>query len=353
MCSRQGTHDFNSRPREGANFSHPSSRNRIHQFQFPPPRGGEHDPESNRAEMAAISIPAPARGRTLRIAFNAAVVINFNSRPREGANESWMPALGTTGKFQFPPPRGGEPDFCMIHSSADPISIPAPARGRTAGGSPHGAGPGYFNSRPREGANLRLISAARWRYQISIPAPARGRTLPNKKARPQNGFQFPPPRGGEPRPKVPRITLLYFNSRPREGANAPRQAGAGQGQFQFPPPRGGEPRRRGQCVSLGQFQFPPPRGGERRLIHPMHGLEIFQFPPPRGGEHRRNAEHAKGLLISIPAPARGRTLYQKFILTFLQNFNSRPREGANTATRTAETFLSNFNSRPREGANGR
>ena len=35
-----------------------------------------------------------------------------------------------------------------------------------------------------------------------------------------------------------------------------------------------------------------------------------------------------------------------------RNFNSRPREGANSLTGGVPGLLANFNSRPREGANG-
>ena len=58
------------------------------------------------------------------------------------------------------------------------------------------------------------------------------------------------------------------------------------------------------------------------------------------------------MVISIPAPARGRTGMVKPPFWPGLYFNSRPREGANTA----RPFLAGdgpyFNSRPREGANG-
>ena len=57
------------------------------------------------------------------------------------------------------------------------------------------------------------------------------------------------------------------------------------------------------------------------------------------------------MIISIPAPARGRTLKFDVVLPVLANFNSRPREGANNALRRDEKVGVYFNSRPREGAN--
>ena len=98
-----------------------------------------------------------------------------------------------------------------------PISIPAPARGRTfsAESTPNRC---YFNSRPREGANEErelFLSVAQFQFppprggehdfkrnfftewNISIPAPARGRTSEIALYLFVGQFQFPPPRGGE------------------------------------------------------------------------------------------------------------------------------------------------------------
>ena len=100
------------------------------------------------------------------------------------------------------------------------------------------------------------------------------------------------------------------------------------------------------------FQFPPPRGGERGAGKPAPTHKGFQFPPPRGGERL------------WPGSCGQR-----------RDFNSRPREGANTCARgvtcdegkfqfppprggerrgrrhgTARLY---FNSRPREGANSK
>ena len=120
---------------------------------------------------------------------------NFNSRPREGAN-----------------------DRVKLSPVDHLISIPAPARGRTFY-SLHVHTPGYFNSRPREGANVRRELALD-DVEISIPAPARGRTEEMEKMVEACEFQFPPPRGGEPHPECHAGNQrIYFNSRPREGAN--------------------------------------------------------------------------------------------------------------------------------------
>ena len=104
---------------------------------------------------------------------------------------------------------------------------------------------------------------------------------------------------------------MNFNSRPREGANP--SGGYPENQFdelfQFPPPRGGEHTFHVMVIQGKGVQFPPPRGGEPEQICCPVCFFVFQFPPPRGGE----------------PPVSGRV--RKRV-----NFNSRPREGANSKT---------------------
>ena len=144
--------------------------------------------------LEKISIPAPARGRTPALLSLSWPCSYFNSRPREGANQG-LPFLPPAGKFQFPPPRGGEPEK-IRNRHHRPISIPAPARGRTA-----------------------LAQVSYCSVRISIPAPARGRTLARNANNYFGIFQFPPPRGGEQKCQGSKTTATPF---------------------QFPPPRGGE-----------------------------------------------------------------------------------------------------------------
>ena len=167
---------------------------------------------------------------------------------------------------------------------------------------------------------------------ISIPAPARGRTATEgvldhsnlfQFPPPRGGehwdavdeewrkiFQFPPPRGGEPPSRRVRRHLDDFNSRPREGANLLRYLKEEHPLISIPAPARGRTSafQSGNC-SMILFQFPPPRGGEPCSgVFPLQ-LCTFQFPPPRGGEH---------------------TGFSGFLLW--KDFNSRPREGANSKT---------------------
>ena len=185
-----------------------------------------------------ISIPAPARGRTAGFLL-CALLIDFNSRPREGANSTRYTRMIPRTKFQFPPPRGGErrcadsqrprlyfnsrpreganPHLVQLHPAVA-ISIPAPARGRTGVTKMVTSPIPHFNSRPREGANGRH-GEQRGHLLISIPAPARGRTLPFLQKCPLNHISIPAPARGRTVGTDDTMT------------NA---------QFQFPPPRGGE-----------------------------------------------------------------------------------------------------------------
>ena len=88
-----------------------------------------------------------------------------------------------------------------VRGRGEPLGAPhfnsRPREGANAPGGAAPTGGSDFNSRPREGANAMWRDCAGLDY-ISIPAPVRGRTGRPPKC-------CPPP---------------YFNSRPREGANS-------------------------------------------------------------------------------------------------------------------------------------
>ena len=71
---------------------------------------------------------------------------------------------------------------------------------------------------------------------------------------------------------------------------------------------------------------------------------------PREGANRKKLENLEFLVISIPAPARGRTS-SHLANCETEDFNSRPREGANRSRLGVGSPSGDFNSRPREGAN--
>ena len=174
--------------------------------------------------------------------------------------------------------------YCSIRD----ISIPAPARGRTFTLMGAAQVSGYFNSRPREGANFPgFLSLSAGKY-----------------------FNSRPREGANSQHTGTVCDTCDFNSRPREGANLmPFSRSMHRKAFQFPPPRGGELGKKGFSGTISTISIPAPARG--RTPPPRRSLRQFpfQFPPPRGGE----------LL-----PQSGGTASRKY-------FNSRPREGANSA----------------------
>ena len=206
----------------------------------------------------------------------------FNSRPREGANGTGFAVPWPPGQFQFPPPRGGEPEDLLEDTHAM-ISIPAPARGRTCNDGKHG------------------------RYlTISIPAPARGRTVVSCAIALELNFNSRPREGANLRWERPGRNSPDFNSRPREGANL---------SFVF--------------WFVGWHFNSRPREGAN-FLHPQFERPVtISIPAPARG---RTCVHAFSFgvgHISIPAPARGRTGGHSAATVAGVHFNSRPREGAN------------------------
>ena len=119
----------------------------------------------------------------------------------------------------------------------------------------------------------------------------------------------------------------YFNSRPREGANFLGGLVISQAKISIPAPARGRTNRASFPSPRRIFQFPPPRGGEQYFISFLHFSPDFNSRP-REGANAKAFERVGGHLISIPAPARGRTKGFRNYLIY-GYFNSRPREGAN------------------------
>ena len=82
-------------------------------------------------------------------------------------------------------------------------------------------------------------------------------------------------------------------------------------------------------VSRMYISIPAPARGRTTLFGAIVFLLIISIPAPARGRTISSAFNRSLLLISIPAPARGRTLFP-FLVETLRNFNSRPREGANS-----------------------
>ena len=133
---------------------------------------------------------------------------------------------------------------------------------------------------------------------ISIPAPARGATCRVCGCLAGAIFQFPPLREGR------RAWWKPSRTRCRR--------------FQFPPLREGRHLLTEYNAETGLFQFPPLREG--RLLARWTftvSSRLFQFPPLREGRHIGAANNDPPRSISIPAPARGATVFEDYAAEIL------------------------------------
>ena len=163
-------------------------------------------------------------------------------------------------EFQFPPPRGGEPDF-FRHCKSHCISIPAPARGRTEAQQLKAQRDLISIPAPARGRTA-VLPMEVMQDAISIPAPARGRTAWKRNQETSYFISIPAPARGRTLNFCRWAVRLYFNSRPREGANFTLM---------------------GACQVSGYFNSRP-REGANPKIWRIRATALFQFPPPRGGE---------------------------------------------------------------------
>ena len=272
----------------------------------------------------------------------------FNSRPREGAN-------------------GGR----ACEEAPGCISIPAPARGRTRKNGIATTWHINFNSRPREGANNTYLVASQ-ADQFQFPPPRGGELGISNVDFYTEIFQFPPPRGGElsVRRFAGKLRCISIPA-PARGRTEMERMPGNRAIFQFPPPRGGEQRFQRHAAGGFYFNSRPREGANRWWLFrrgykdisipaPARGRTvgwpaerrktIFQFPPPRGGEPANGKIYTSGLMISIPAPARGRTPTQGQQFPTAQ-FQFPPPRGGERKSQPPVKNVFHFNSRPREGAN--
>ena len=143
---------------------------------------------------------------------------------------------------------------------------------------------------------------------ISIHAPAKGATLMSVKP-----FSFP----------------AYFNPRSREGSDVLWDL--------LPKPiRNFNPRSR--------------EGSDPECSMIVNGELGFQSTLPRRERHKHRTGKDRRERISIHAPAKGATLFNRFNPTSQSNFNPRSREGSDLAISAEQLRPLHFNPRSREGS---
>ena len=254
------------------------------------------------------------------------------------------------------------------------ISIHAPPRGATLGGSPHCGVGSHFNSRPsaRGDQNRRngLYAAG---YFNSRPS-ARGDSVSVRQAIAFRRFQFTPLREGRPRQVSLRVRAIHFNSRPSARGDSASQQCRASASFQFTPlregrlnfyreafdnliisihapPRGATGRCHRVCPA-GYFNSRPSARGDIYLAALQGVPREFQFTPLREGRHIGAPKWYNANRISIHAPPRGATgqLFSGKI-RFLISIHAPPRGATHPRARRRRTGAY-FNSRPSARGDG-
>ena len=208
--------------------------------------------------------------------------------------------------FQFTRPRGARRACRASRKPRAVVSIHAPARGATRP-VPPGRGSACFNSRAREGRDVRRVEEAQ-ACGVSIHAPARGATEGRDLPILPFEFQFTRPRGARRRAATCRSCPSSFNSRAREGRDLAQPENIGlTNMFQFTRPRGARRRSEGVRPSAAKFQFTRPRGARHATRIPEPDRRIVSIHAPARGATRVAALQGSLVEVSIHAPARGAT----------------------------------------------
>ena len=232
----------------------------------------------------------------------------FQSTPPCGGRQAHTLGTIQIKLFQSTPPCGGRQGATTIVLHGAAVSIHAPVRGATwlsplAKRQAH-----RFNPRPRAGGDVPGATRCR-ACQVSIHAPVRGATDFFIRRQPRNEFQSTPPCGGRLISASLRpASSPCFNPRPRAGGDFAATAGRpGRGRFQSTPPCGGRPWRR--CGSRRRiwFQSTPPCGGRLDYDPVASGdLRVSIHAPVRGATYFQRDHHGQQG-VSIHAPVRGAT----------------------------------------------
>ena len=164
---------------------------------------------------------------------------NFNSRPREGADEKHIHIV-CKSKFQLTAPRGGRRKFCHFCRYSCRISTHGPARGPT------------------------FVDLLRSEFHIiSTHGPARGPTQKRLRHGRQTEFQLTAPRGGRQVASMVPTFSFNFNSRPREGADHFYNYIQSSGAISTHGPARGPTQSLQKRLPKKLFQLTAPRGGRR------------------------------------------------------------------------------------------
>ena len=186
---------FNPRAREGRDRSMRLGLLLTGKFQSTRPRGARPQDSAAERNPSQFQSTRPRGARLLAPRRAGARACGFNPRAREGRDDIGASGSVSASRFQSTRPRGARRVQGVACAAPSVVSIHAPARGATGGGSvDHRIG------------------------EVSIHAPARGATW-SRQCRAKSHYRFNPRAREERDSLIKRSTVswLSFNPRAREG----------------------------------------------------------------------------------------------------------------------------------------
>ena len=230
--------------------------------------------------------------------------------------------------FQLTRPRGARPTCSASAPTRTTFQLTRPRGARLPRGSSLHRGRPCFNSRAREGRD-RVVGDVMYEA---------------------GGFNSRAREGRDGSEETVQALLSAFQlTRPRGARPGLLAEVIGELMFQLPRPRGARPCKACSKAASTSFQLTRPRGarpadGKINLWY----LE-FQLTRPRGARLQQVRRVERHQVVSTHAPARGATPASANRLCSWRCFNSRAREGRDSALRLLWRRAERFNSRAREG----
>ena len=251
-------------PARGATSVRQRRRHRAGVSTHAPARGATAS-QPIRRRSRAVSTHAPARGATIQAARGSFFPEFQLTRPR-GARPQANRYAVAAARFQLTRPRGAR----RHHRSPSPllraVSTHAPARGATLQSRKPSQATSSFNSRAREGRDLRLSSEpfTSMLFQLTRPRGARRRGSPPPTR--QGRFQLTRPRGARP-------SVIGFSSTgPPVSTHAPARGATSSGTASGAATSFNSRAREGRDLTAAEkrdliklFQLTRPRGARLQL----------------------------------------------------------------------------------------
>ena len=263
QANRAVSKSFNPRAHAGRDATSNTAATITAAFQSTRPRGARRRAARCRVYRGSVSIHAPTRGATARLAAKTTCCASFNPRAHAGRDTSIQTRV-RRGTFQSTRPRGARPVTPQCNVSSASVSIHAPTRGAT-----------------------RHLPEIRAPGRVSIHAPTRGATPRTTSSKIQPiPFQSTRPRGAR------RMAYIGWRRGDEVSIHAPTRGATNVIQL----------NRTGAVVSI----HAPTRGATRVGRKRVRRKIVSIHAPTRGATLQLNGWHRVGA-VSIHAPTRGAT----------------------------------------------